>query len=102
MALTHYWDAEETMTKTYDLDLREYDISAYEDNPIVVVNFDYTGMPTGKAKIASDKQSVEVEFYDDKDAEILSSMELAESFSLDTNQLIALSLVTLRKPKETT
>jgi hypothetical protein len=51
--------------KTYNLDLRGYDIKDYLLNPIVVWSFDFTELPVGRATISTDKLSVEVEFADD-------------------------------------
>jgi SAM-dependent methyltransferase len=51
------------MTKlTFNIDLSGYDTAEYEMNPIVSWNFDYLAPPIGRAKIAKDKKSVEVEF----------------------------------------
>lgn len=52
------------MKKTYELDLRDFDISRYTENAIVFYGFDHTVMPVGRAKISENKTSVEVTLID--------------------------------------
>lgn len=51
--------------KTYDLDLRGFDIKEFLLNPMVVFDFDFVEPPVGRAVIAPDGLSVEVEFTDE-------------------------------------
>jgi hypothetical protein len=51
--------------KTYQIDLRGYDIKDYLLNPIVVWSFDWVEPPIGKAVIATDRLSVAIEFADE-------------------------------------
>lgn len=86
------------MKKIYNLDLRGYDLTAYKHNPIVVYEFDWNSPIIGKATIASDRLSVEVEFVDEaiyKFGGKTSEMPLkrAEAYLADTKVLIGLSLV---------
>jgi hypothetical protein len=50
--------------KTYQIDLRGYDITEYLKNPVVVWSFDWVE-PIGRATIADDKLSAEVTFLDE-------------------------------------
>ena len=46
----------------FNIDLRDYDLESYKENPIVLWNFSHTELPAGKVtEIAPDLQSVEVE-----------------------------------------
>lgn len=96
-------------TAIFSIDLSDYDILGYEQNPIVTHEFDYNGLPIGKAKIAPDKKSVEVTFLlENKLAEKL--LDSPEAFELVTayvdkvdnsgKDLLDLSMVTRRKAQK--